>query len=74
MNSEKYRSNQERISERHTLQAEVVQLKRRLLQMAQAAEIHKYAAVIIEHSPAIVFRRLAAAELNHRKMNGSRTI
>ena len=68
MNSEKYRSNQERIAELHTLQAEVVQLKKRLLQMERAAEIHKYAAVIIEHSPAIVFRRLASEALDQRKM------
>jgi phosphoserine phosphatase RsbU/P len=64
----KYKSNQEYISELHTLQEEVVQLKRHLLRMAQAAETHKYAAVIIEHSPAILFRRLAAERLNHRKM------
>ena len=68
MDSDDYNSKQELMTELCSRREEVKRLKRRLSQMADAAEAYKYAILIIEHSPAILFRRLAAEKLHDRRM------
>lgn len=59
---------QELIAELRLLREEVAGLRNHVSQMTAAAETHKYAAVIIDHSPAILFRRFAAEKLQDRRM------
>jgi sigma-B regulation protein RsbU (phosphoserine phosphatase) len=62
------KSKQELIAELRSRREEVARLKGRLSQMAVAAETCQYAALIIEHSPVILFRRFAAEKLPDRRM------
>jgi sigma-B regulation protein RsbU (phosphoserine phosphatase) len=68
MDPDKDKSKRELIAELRSLKDEVTRLKGRLPQLAEAAETYKYASLIIEHSPAILFRRLAAEKLQDRRM------
>ena len=68
MDSEKDKSKQELIAELRAKRDEVTRLKARLSQMDEAAELYKYASLIIGHSPAILFRRIAAEKLQDRRM------
>jgi len=68
MDLDKHKSRIEIIEELRSLRRETVQIKRRLSQMEQKDVDWKYADVIIDNSPAILFRRFAAEDLKQRKM------
>lgn len=51
-----------------TLRQDLLELKRYASGLKRGAEAYKHASVIIEKSPAIVFRRLAADKIKDRKM------
>jgi sigma-B regulation protein RsbU (phosphoserine phosphatase) len=46
----------------------MIELKKRLSKMERVAETQKYADLIIDNSPAILFRRLASEDLKKRRM------
>jgi len=63
-----YKSKQELLNELNSGRQEVVELKNRLSKMQRVAEKQKYADLIIDNSPAILFRRLASEDLKKRRM------
>lgn len=68
MNSDKQKSRLDLIEELGSLRQETARIKQRLSQMEQNDLDRKNADVIIENSPAILFRRLAAENLKQRVM------
>ena len=63
-----YKSKQELLNELNSGRQEVVELKNRLSKMQRVAEMQKYADLIIDNSPAILFRRLTSEDLKKRRM------
>jgi len=68
MDRYKHTPKQDLIEELAALRRELDAVKRHTAGLQQTAEAHKHAALIIEKSPAILFRRLAADDLKQRKM------
>ena len=68
MDRYKHLPRQNLIDELVALRQEMDQVKHHAAELAQAAEAYKHTALIIDRSPAILFRRLAADELKQRKM------
>ena len=68
MLNSQYKSSKELLNELNSQRQEVVELKGRLSKMQRVAEMQKYADLIIDNSPAILFRRLASEDLKKRRM------
>jgi len=68
MDRYKHLPRQDLIEELMALQQEMEQVKHHAAGLVQAAEAYKHTALIIDRSPAILFRRLAADDLKQRKM------
>jgi len=68
MKDSQYKSRKELLNELHSERQEKIELKRRLSQMERTAESQKYTDLIIDNSPAILFRRLASEDLKKRRM------
>ncbi len=68
MDMDRHKSRQDLIDELDAMRREAPRVKRRLIKMERADETRKYAGLIIENSPAILFRRLASDDPKQRKM------
>jgi phosphoserine phosphatase RsbU/P len=68
MKASQYKSRHELLNELHSERQQKIELKNRLSQMEHTAESHKYTDLIIDNSPAILFRRLASEDLKKRRM------
>lgn len=68
MLNSQYKSRQGLLNELHSERQEMIELKKRLSKMERVAETQKYADLIIDNSPAILFRRLASEDLKKRRM------
>ena len=68
MDNARKKSKQELLDDLNAMREENSNLQKQLSRLVQQAENQKYADVIIDHSPAILFRRLAAKDLKRRKM------
>ena len=61
-------SRQDLLSELQLRHQEVLKLKKRLTSIEQTADNQKFTDIIIDNSPAILFRRLASEDVKKRKM------
>ncbi len=68
MSTEAYPSRQELINQVHDLKQQVAAAEQRLARREDAADARRHAELIIDYSPAILFRRLAADDLEGRTM------